>query len=167
MYGTIEWPKIREAGRQHFQKAEACVNWTHQETETIELQSGGTAVSDRDAGQGDVFGGTKAALVVGGATENHRERMRVVADGGLLGAVDEWYIDDGQCFVAPRNADRWLRSVDMAIALFGGFREVGTECKNVARSICPEKENLHEFNGWDAGYTSELPRTQRHSFAKH
>ena len=132
MYGTVE------AVRQHFQEAEAWVSWTHQEAEIIELQSGGTAVSDRGAGQGDVFGGTQAALVLGGATDNHRERMRTAADGGRLGAVDEWYIDDGQAFVAPRNADRWLRSVDMAIASFGGRRAAGAECKSVARLICPE-----------------------------
>eukprot|EP00973_Karenia_brevis_P067757 9426531-Karenia_brevis.AAC.1 len=48
---------------------------------------------------------------------------------GLVGAVDEWYIDDGQAFVKPQLADAWLRAVDTALASMGAARGSGDECK--------------------------------------
>ena len=46
--------------------------------------------------------------------------------GSSSGAVDEWYIDDGQGFVKLEVAEQWLRSVDAAILSRAG--DSGREC---------------------------------------
>ncbi len=73
------------------------------------------------------------------------------------GAVDEWFMDDGQAFVQPRLATRWLQSVDRAIAAFGGARARGEDCKSVARLLCPPQRRA-EFPGWAAGHIAETCR---------
>ena len=75
------------------------------------------------------------------------------------GAVDEWYIDDGQGFVSVALAERWLKSIDQAIASFGGRRETGSECKSVARLICPAPR-MSEFSGWESGYIEQTCEAQ-------
>ena len=157
MYGMIEGPHTRAAVSKHFQEAEAWVKWSHAGVESIELQSGGTAFSDRGAGQGDVFGGTTASLVLGESMEAHRTRMQAIVGGARTGAVDEWFIDDGQGLVLAEHAESWLKSVDAAITSFGGRRETGEECKSIAKLICPA-EAVSRFTGWDQGYIGETCR---------
>lgn len=48
------------------------------------------------------------------------------------GAVDEWFIGDGQAFVQKTIATQWLKSVDNTLTAFGGQRSGGAECKSVA-----------------------------------
>ena len=160
MYGTIEWPKIRDAVSKHFQDAEPWVNWAHQKVESIELQGGGTAYSDRGAGQGDVYGATTSSLVLWEAIQQHRGRMCSAMESVRTGAVDEWYIDDGQGFVSVALAERWLKSIDQAIASVGGRKEKpGAECKSVARLICPAA-CVSECSGWESGYIERTCKVQ-------
>ena len=159
MYGTIEWPFIRAAICKHFEEAEGWGNWAHGAVEEIELPGGATAFSDRGAGQGDVYGGTSAALVMGESLEDHRARMRGGMGDHRTGGVDEWYVDDGQGFVLASVAETWLKSVDQAITAFGGRRDTGEECKSVARLICPAGREA-EFAGWSGGYICETCRIE-------
>ena len=84
----------------------------------------------------------QASLTLGdsmdGARQAFAETTAVLRDGGPLGAVDEWFIDDGQAFVKPQLADRWLRAVDNALHSTGAVRGVGDECKSVARLLYSE-----------------------------
>ena len=55
---------------------------------------------NRGAGQGDVYGSTACGLSLGERVVEHRHRFRGTReDAGTAeadGAVDEWFIDDGQ-----------------------------------------------------------------------
>ena len=138
MYGAIEWPKIWEAVRKQYQEADGWVSWVHHEAEVIELHGDGTAFADRDAGQGDVFGGTKAYSSSANrwkTTERECAHPQGVVAQGLPTSGTST-TDDGQGFVVPERAEQWHRSVDQAIASFGGLRETGAKCKIVAM-ICP------------------------------
>ena len=72
------------------------------------------------------------------------------------GVCDEWFVDDGQCFVRPMLFDRWLRALDSALASFGDTRGriVLGNAKSSARLLCPP-ERFHEFNGWDIAYVRD------------
>ena len=72
------------------------------------------------------------------------------------GVCDEWFVDDGQCFVRPMLFDRWLRALDSALASFGATRgriALGN-AKSSARLLCPP-ERFHEFSGWDTAYVRD------------
>ena len=56
---------------------------------------------DIGAGQGDVYGPTKASLASGEAVANARAHLAVEMNRRTIGACDEWFIDDGQAFVKP------------------------------------------------------------------
>ena len=151
MFGTIEWSEIREAVAADFPEALSWLQWQHSCVDEVDLPSGGTALTDRGAGQGDVFGSTHSSLTLGRHMVQHRERFCEARPQQPSGATDEWFIDDGQAFVKPALAETWLQSVDQAIAAFGGHRETGAECKSVARLLCqPEREA--QFQGWDGPY---------------
>ena len=159
MFGNVEWPQIRSAISKYFPEAEAWVQWEHADTEEIELPSGGVAYGDRGAGQGDVYGPTKASLATGEAVANARERLTADTKERVIGACDKWIIDDCQAFVKPQIATDRLKSMDAAFASFGGHREIGSESKSVARLLCPP-ERLHEFAGWSAGYIESTCKVQ-------
>ena len=165
MFGSIEWPAIRNAIAKHFPEAEAWVQWEHAAVEEIELPSGGVAYGDRGAGQGDVFGPTKASLALGEAVTHARPGMALESNGTTgdrIGASDEWFMDDGQAFVKPHVASNWLRKMDTAIESFGGRREIGRESKSVARLLCPPGR-VREFDGWSSGYIESTCKVRQAS----
>ena len=53
------------------------------------------------------------------------------------GVCDEWYMDDGQIFVKPSEADRFLRVLDTELHKVGAHREIGEHRKSVARLLSP------------------------------
>ena len=142
MFGSIEWPRIRAAVSAHFAEAARWTEWAHREAAVVQLPDGTEVSVDRGAEQGDPFGSTQASLALGDAMDCARVAYTnaTAADRGqgLAGAVDEWFIDDGQAFVQPRFADSWLHAVDAALADIGAERGLGDKCKSVARLICPE-----------------------------
>ena len=164
MYGSVEWAEIRAAVERDFQEAGEWVRWQHTSPDEVDLPSGGTAFTDRGAGQGDAFGSTQSSLTLGGHMVTHRQRFAQSQPQGPSGAVDEWFIDDGQGFVKPHLAERWLQSVDQAIAAFGGSRASGTECKSVARLLCPP-ERIDEFAGWAGSHISSTCKVLQASVA--
>ena len=140
MFCRVEWPEIRDAVRKHFSAALPWMEWCHEEPEIVELPSGGEHEVNRGAGQGDVYGSTACGLSLGERVVEHRRRFRGTReDAGTVeadGAVDEWFVDDGQGLVVLKHADLWLRSVDKAIADLGGRRKHGVGCKSHARLLC-------------------------------
>ncbi len=141
MFCRVEWPEIRAAAQKHFEEAYKWLEWCHEEPEVIQLPNGAEHAVNRGAGQGDVYGSTACGLSLGERVLEHRERFNGtredIATTEAAGAVDEWFIDDGQAFVFVRHADLWLRSVDKAIADLGGRRKRGEGCKSHARLLCP------------------------------
>ncbi|CAK0886405.1 unnamed protein product [Prorocentrum cordatum] len=160
MFGIIEWAEIREAVRRDLEEAEGWFQWEHETPEEIELPSGDVAVSDRGAGQGGVFGSSISSLTFGHRIGVHMQRHQgSLGDDPSAGAVGEWFIDGGQAFVRPAQASAWLRSVDAALAAFGGRRSTGAACKSVAWLLCPEAR-MTEFQGWANGYISDTCRVE-------
>ena len=80
--------------------------------------------------------------------------MSEAAGQAATGCVDEWFIDDGQGVVRAEVAERWLLSVDMAIADIGGSRGTGRDCKSVP-CLCVQPEREHEFAGWASGHIGD------------
>ena len=151
MFGSIEWAELRRAVDRDLQEASAWFQWQHSTFDEIDLPGGGTAFSNRGSGQGDVFGSSTSSLTLGGHMSEHRASFGATQPSQPCGAVDEWFIDDGQAFVKPAVADTWLRSVDRAIAAFGGQRARGAQCKSVARLLCaPGSETA--LDGWATDY---------------
>ena len=64
---------------------------------------------------------------------------------------------DGQALVKLSVAEPWLRSVDAAIAAFGGSRATGEACKSVARLLVPG-HRAGAFQGWADGYIADTCR---------
>ena len=147
MFGTIDWSAIREAVEADFSEALSWLQWQHSSPDEVDLPSGGTAYTDRGAGQGDVFGSTHSSLTLGRHMAQHRQRFCEARPQQPSGATDEWFVDDGQAFVKPALAEAWLQSVDRAITSFGGHREAGAECKSVARLLCQTGHEV-EFQSW-------------------
>lgn len=82
----------------------------------VELPGGGTVFSNRGAGQGDVYGSSTSSLTLGGHVAEHRRTFAASRPQQPMGAVDEWFTDDGQAFMKPELANVWLQSVDRAIS---------------------------------------------------
>ena len=119
MFGNAEWPHIRAALRTHFPEASSWTEWQHQSDSVTTLPSGREFSTDRGAEQ--VLGTIQSALVLGDARESHlREFLSTPFE--QKGVCDEWFVDDGQCFVRPMLFDRWLRALDSALASFGATR---------------------------------------------
>eukprot|EP00973_Karenia_brevis_P064223 8924884-Karenia_brevis.AAC.1 len=129
MFGSIEWPCIREAVAAHFKQAKLWTEWAQREPSIVQLPDGSEVVVDRGAEQGDPFGSTNASLALGegiaAARKAYTEATVHRRSTSLPQAVDEWYIDDGQAFVRPELADVWLRAVDEALAAIGAVRGRG------------------------------------------
>eukprot|EP00973_Karenia_brevis_P084403 11713623-Karenia_brevis.AAC.1 len=157
MYGSIEWPCIRAAIHQHFACAEEWTVWAHGEASVVQLPGGEALSVDRGAEQGDPFAPLQASLALGEQVLAAREALRqdTVEDTFQhrgVGAVDEWFIDDGQAFVRPSLADRWLRTFDRLLQQMGASRTCeGPECKSLARLLCP-REVEPAYAGWDTAY---------------
>ena len=154
MFGNAEWPDIRAALRTHFPEASAWTEWQHQSDSVTTLPSGRAFSTDRGAEQGDVLG-IQSALVLGDARESHLQDF-LSTPFEQKGVCDEWFVDDGQCFVWPMLFDRWLRALDSALASFGATRgriALGN-AKSSARLLCPP-ERFHEFSGWDTAYVRD------------
>ena len=118
MFGNAEWPHIRAALRTHFPEASSWTEWQHQSNSVTTLPSGREFSTDRGAEQGDVLGTIQSALVLGDARESHLQDF-LSTPFEQKGVCDEWFVDDGQCFVRPMLFDRWLRALDSALASFG------------------------------------------------
>ena len=119
------------------------------------LPSGCEFSTDRGAEQGDVLGTLQSALVLGDARASHLQDF-LSSPFEQKGVCDEWFVDDGQCFVRPMLFDRWLRALDSALASSGATRgriALGN-AKSSARLLCPP-ERFHEFSGWDTAYVRD------------
>ena len=155
MFGNAEWPHIRAALRTHFPEASSWTEWQHQSNSVTTLPSGCEFSTDRGAEQGDVLGTIQSALVLGDARASHLQDF-LSSPFEQKGVCDEWFVDDGQCFVRPMLFDRWLRALDSALASFGATRgrvALGN-AKSSARLLCPP-ERFHEFSGWDTAYVRD------------
>ena len=150
MFGTVERDRIREALRQHFPEALPWTQWVHSDTEVLDLPQGGEACTDRGSGQGDVFAPAASALALGDSVCAARADLRSGQQRDRIGAVDEWFIDDGQALVLVEAAERWLRRIDQAIDGIGCSRDHGPNCKSVARLLC-HPDRRAEFHGWETG----------------
>ena len=119
------------------------------------LPSGCEFSTDRGAEQGDVLGTIQSALVLGDARASHLQDF-LSSPFEQKGVCDEWFVDDGQCFVRPMLFDRWLRALDSALASFGATwgRIALGNAKSSARLLCPP-ERFHEFSGWDTAYVRD------------
>ena len=139
LFGSVEWTLIRASIAAHFEEAAAWTEWVHREATVVQLPHGAEAAVDRGAEQGDTFGSTQASLALGDhmdiARKAYADATEAMRNGGPLGAVDEWFIDDDQAFVKPEYADTWLHAVDNALRSMGAVRGVGDECKSVARLL--------------------------------
>ena len=148
-------PHIRAALRTHFPEASSWTEWQHQSNSVTTLPSGCEFSTDRGAEQGDVLGTIQSALVLGDARASHLQDF-LSSPFEQKGVCDEWFVDDGQCFVRPMLFDRWLRALDSALAPFGATRgriALGN-AKSSARLLCPP-ERFHEFSGWDTAYVCD------------
>ena len=94
-FNTPEWPSIREAIREGFAEAAPIVEWEQAQPGKTILPDGAEFEFDRGAEQGEPLGAIKSALPLG------RAREQASTDAGGMGAVDEWYIDDGQPICKP------------------------------------------------------------------
>ena len=121
MFGNAEWPHIRAALRTHFPEASSWTEWQHQSDSVTTLPSGRVFSTDRGAEQGDVLGTIQSAFVLGDARDTHLQDF-LSTPFEQKGVCDEWFVDDGQCFVKPMLFDRWLRALDSALASFGATR---------------------------------------------
>ena len=157
MFGSLEWPRIRESIQRHFEEAAAWTNWQHKQTAEVQLPGGGVVKVNRGAEQGDPQGPVQSTLTLGDAVLDARRKIQDnlrPASGetaSRIGASDEWFIDDGQAFVKPSLADLWLRTLDEALVGIGACRSVGSECKSVARLVCPVGDE-GRYGGWDTPY---------------
>ncbi len=153
-YGSIEWPKIREAMSTHFQESERWTQWTHQQPAVAVTPAGREVASDRGAQQGDGFGAAQASLSLGEArTEAFTEYTGLGLRGSSdpSGVCDQWFVDDGQALVVPAFADAWLRCFDRALKPIGATRGEGNDVKSVARLVCPPGRE-GDYAGWDTAY---------------
>ena len=105
MFGNAEWPHIRAALRTHFPEASTWTEWQHQSDSVTTLPSGRAFSTDRGAEQGDVLGTIQSALVLGDARQTHLQDF-LSTPFEQTGVCDEWFVDDGQCFVRPMLFDR-------------------------------------------------------------
>ena len=100
-----------------------------------------------------MLGTIHSCLVLGDAPESHLQDFL----SSLFEQIcDEWFVDDGQCFVRSMLFYRWLRALDSALASFGASRgriALGN-AKSSARLFCPP-ERFHEFSGWDTAYVRD------------
>ena len=129
IFGNAEWPHIRAALRTHFPEASSWTEWQHQSNSVTTLPSGREFSTDRGAEQGDVLGTIQSALVLGDARESHLQDF-LSSPFEQKGVCDEWFVDDGQCFVRPMLFDRWLRALDSALCFLwchpGSHRPLAT-----------------------------------------
>ena len=102
MFGNAEWPAIRGALRTHFAEASAWTEWQHQSDSVTTLPFGRAFSTDRGAEQGDVLGTIQSALVLGDARETQLQDF-LSTPIEQKGVCDEWFVDDGQCFVRPTH----------------------------------------------------------------
>ena len=151
MFGTAEWPSVREALAAHFDEALPWVQWQHTTAVRTFLPSGAHHDTDRGAEQGDAFGSAQAALALG----HYKEETFTAGplEAAPPRAADEWFIDDGQVAVRPGDADAWLQRFDRALDRFGATRGTRAEgnAKSSCRLLCPT-DRQHEFDGWDTEY---------------
>ena len=117
MFGNAEWPHIRAALRTHFPEASSWTEWQHQSNSVTTLPSGREFSTDRGAEQGDVLGTIQSALVLGDARESHLQDF-LSTPFEQKGVCDEWFVDDGQCFVRPMLFDRWFARAGLRSRFF-------------------------------------------------
>eukprot|EP00973_Karenia_brevis_P030748 4240587-Karenia_brevis.AAC.1 len=102
MFGSIEWPRIRHAVARHFGEAGPWTEWAHGAPSVVQLPDGTEMAVNRGAEQGDPLGSTNASLALGegmdAARKSFADATAESRGDALVGAVDEWYIDDGQAF---------------------------------------------------------------------
>ena len=155
MFGSAEWPRIRQALRTHFPEASAWTEWQHQADSVTTLSTQATFATNWGAEQGDVLGTVQSAVVLGQAREAHLGEFlsNLLEDKGVC---DEWFVDDGQVFARPFQFDPFLRALDAALATFGATRVCAAHgnVKSSARLLCPPGRQ-HEFQGWDTPYVHD------------
>jgi hypothetical protein len=155
MFGSIEWAEIRAAVDRDFQEAASWLRWQQSTVDEVDLPGGGSAYTNRGAGQGDVFGSTMSSLTLGGHVAVHRESWAQSRPQQPTGAADEWFIDDGQAFVKPQLADRWLQSVDLATRASAGAVPSGKSAK--AWPACSARQSAQPSSKVGPAATSLLP----------
>ena len=152
MFGSIEWEAIRRAMGKHCASLLPWTEWAQTEASEVVLPSGEVVQVDRGAEQGDTLGPLQASLALGERMHQGRDVFRASAGAqNLEGAVDEWFMDDGQAFVRPDLADIWLRTIDDALHAIGASRSAGDDCKSVARLFC-QPEAVQSQAGRDTEY---------------
>ena len=94
-----------------------------------------------------MIGTIHSALFLGEARETHLRDCRS-SPFEHEGVCDEWFVDDGQCFVRPWAFDGWLRTLDAALAAVAATRGCVAHgnVKSSARLLCP-LERTREFFG--------------------
>ena len=134
MFGNAEWPHIRAALRTHFPEASSWTEWQHQSDSVTTLPSGRAFSTDRGAEQGDVLGTIQSAPVLGDARETHLQDF-LSTPFEQKGVCDEWFVDDGQCFVRPMLFDRWLRALGLCLGLL--WRHTGAALPSAMPGALP------------------------------
>ena len=99
MFGSLEWPSIRDAVARHFPDIQAWTEWAHQQPAETLLPGGDTAATDRGAEQGDPFGTAQSVLTLGNARSQAHTYLQIEVASLGQGVCDEWFVDDGQALV--------------------------------------------------------------------
>ena len=107
-FPSIEWVAIREAIKDSLPELSDWCCWCHETPSRIMLPCGAIRVCDRGAEQGDPLGPIYCAVVLG----HVMEKARLPLEGDGITLSDVWYLDDGQIFCDPSDADSILRTSD-------------------------------------------------------
>ena len=88
MFGSAEWPRIRQAQRTHSPEASVWTEWQHQSDSVTSLYTGATFATNCGAEQGDVLGTTQRSWVPsrprGSAMNGSLTTGKSSSDPGLL-----------------------------------------------------------------------------------
>ena len=149
MYGSIEWDSMRTAiDPAEFPEIATWTTWQQQGEMVRVLPSGRENSNKKGAEQSDGFGTIQASLTLAKSRQCDIQRENgPAADGEALGAVEEWFADDGQGFCKPTDFEPLLRSIDTSLESFGGTRGLvhAGNAKSSARLLCPTNETeTHE-----------------------
>ena len=149
-FPSIEWDAIREALAEDLPQLLDWCRWCHLEPSSIVLPCGDTTKCDRGAEQGDPLGPVFCAVVIARVLEKSRARLE---EQGIV-LADAWYMDDGQLYCDPGDADTILKTLDDESSKVGMERGRGDR----AKSVCFLIGHTQAKNVVDASWYTEYIR---------
>ena len=144
-FGSLEWPAIRNATKEHLPRHLAVSCWKHKERSIVEQSGVQEKLKDRGAEQGDVDGPLECSLTLGAVAAEARHKLHQAQRAGQL----PWASQDMEAAQAAANEfdSRQSRSATWLASSPQDRRE-----QSISQSIIPSPQHETQAYGGVADF---------------